>query len=111
MNWFKRLFKKELPDNDLKDLLLAFGKDKNYIMGLYSHGREYTHGTYGKLDVQEIYPGKIRFDLYLQEYRFKRFRPYAEIIEYDLRKTNIKKDFSYQEIEKNPILKKYFKNK
>src|SRR3989338_11477845 len=112
MNWFKRLFKKEIYHDDLIPLLEELGKSKEFIRNFYAHQRkEYTHGAYGKLDVKEVSPEKIKFDLDIQEYLFRRRQPYEENIEYNTQKTNVTKTFSYKEIEKNPVLKKYVKKR
>ncbi|KHO54866.1 MAG: hypothetical protein QT10_C0011G0047 [archaeon GW2011_AR19] len=112
MNWLKKLFKKKLDLDDLIPLLKELGKSKGFISNLYAHQRkEYTHGAYGKLDVKKVSPEKIRFDLDIQEYQFHRGLPHEENTEYNTGKTNVTKTFSYQEIEKNPVLKKYVKKR
>ena len=64
MNWFKRLFKREIEEIELDNLLLALGKSKEFISDLYAHKREeYTSRAYGKLDIKEVSPKRLTFDL------------------------------------------------
>ncbi|MBI2004009.1 hypothetical protein HYS72_00940 [Candidatus Pacearchaeota archaeon] len=101
MNRIKRLFKKKIEGDELDELIFALEKSKEFYKNVFSHIMDkYTDVAYGKLDTKKEKKG-ISFELYLTETHF---------LKGDY-KNPIKKTFSYEEIEKNPILKKYIKHK
>lgn len=54
MNWFKRLFKKEITGEALDKLLLSLGKDKKFINSLSEHAmKEYTTIPFAYLDIKK----------------------------------------------------------
>ena len=109
MNFIKRLFKKKIFYTELKALLKELGQSDKFIKRLDEHQREgYSHYAYGKLDVCKKPDNKIIFDLDIQEGHVR--REYDGFVHgYLTEKHNLKKEFSYEEIEKSQILKKYIK--
>ena len=123
MNFLKRLFKREIEGDELKELLSSLGKSDEFIKKLYnplkssssplspiaSRGDHISY-PYGQLNVKLISPGNVLFDLDLSERWERYYHSYGQ----DERTIygnieNIKKSFPYNEIEKSLILKKYLK--
>ena|SRR3989344_2423325 len=112
MNLFKRLFKKKIEEKELDKLILNLGKDKRYLDSIYgTHPDGYITIASGYLDVKQD-KNKIVFDLDI-------FPEYVHKVNPDFGEDKLTKGtmqtltetLSYQEVEKNPVLRKYVKKR
>ena len=110
MNFLKRLFKREILGKELDSLISAIEGSKDYVKALYSlkkPGPEYRQAPIGRLDVKNE-KGGVFFDLSIENCYFVPLQKNSFLKKSEYK---IKKIFSYQEIEKNPVLKKYVKKR
>ena len=118
MNWLKRLFKKEIAGDELSKLLLSLGKDKKFIQNLNEHAiNGYSTIPFAYLDVKKE-NGGLYLEMEINKKYFHRGpvekggRFYNDDIIYsDSPPISFKKIISYDELNKNPVLKKYIKGK
>ena len=112
MNFLKRLFKREIRGVELNKLLSALEMDNEFIDSLYSPVlKQYNHNAYGKVDVKKTKEG-VSFDLDVTDYFHQHPIPAPNTKKYlEIQMHNIKKTISYDELNKNPVLKKYVKGK
>ena len=119
MNFLKRLFKKEIAGDELNKLLLNLGKDKKFVGDLNAHAiNEYTTIPFAYLDVNKKLDYGVVFDLEISKRYFHRgfikkggSLQENDTIYYDAPPTKFRREIPYEELNKNPVLKKYVKGK
>ncbi len=112
MNWFKRLFNKKIVGKELNELLLKLGTEKGWDLKKYAIER-YNLIPFAYLDIKKKSGYGVEFDLDIyQKYIHRKFEGEDNGTISDLPPMKkVRVGIPYEELSKNPILKKYVKGK